>query len=1569
MTLKAGAPFVFGSFGNDVQDGTDSGDVFAGGFGWTGDTGDDSVSGYEGDDTLHGSDGKDVLDGGTGNDLVDYGAAPGALNVNLAAGTAVLTVDMPILSGDLVETDMLVSIERVRGSAFADSIVGSAADNVLTGGGGSDTLDGGLGSDTASYADVAGSVTASLLTASASTAGVSDVLRNIENLEGGAFADTLTGDGGRNVLDGSSGNDVLRGGGGNDTLLGGMGDDTAVFSGKQSDYAVVTQPNGQVTVTDLRAGEDGIDTLIGIRHLRFSDATVDLAGIDRLVAADAQAQSVTGLANGSYVIAWQGSDADGSGVYFRQFDASGTPLGTVNQINTASAGNQVAPVVAALYDGGWVAVYQSATANGWDVALQRFNADGSMNGTEVVLGRAGDQLAPAVTATVDGGFAVTWHAAGADGTTDVRVARFGWDGEAQADVIVNTTVAGNQAGAAIAEQDNGYMVAWQSTNGSSHGVLVQQFRWDGEAIGAEVKLASTGVVSSVGIATLYGAEATVVAGTVVTWIQDDGMAATADDAVMVQRFDAAGKPVGTPITVASNGYQHEATVTGLRDGGFIVVWDSVATDGTTMVMGRHYDAKGSALSAAWQVNQVAVTGKVTAPTVAEAADGRLVVSWTTTADGVSRVWQQMTDVDGAAEFVASSSTGQPPSAPQFTVQAAGSATEAASAATMAFSAAGEAADADAPVIDEGKFSTGDLLVTGTGDAGASVTLYDAGEEVAAVTIDAGGKWSVELAGLKAGEHRFSAIATDALGQVSSASKIVTLVVLGTLEGTAGSDNAGYFADLGADETSQAISGGAGNDTIDGGGGNDTLAGGQGHDTYIVANDGIVIVEESNGGIDTVIARVDVTLAANVENLVITGGIGRQGHGNALNNALAGDSGNDALYGGDGNDTLRGNGGQDTLIGGTGDDALYVGTGPAFVDGGTGTDTLYLAGAIGNYTPVSVGAALTLTGLDGTVIQANNVERFVFADGAPVTLAELTVSAAPVGQHLTGTAKADTLTSGTGNDTLDGGKGSDKLDGGAGDDTYIVDVVGDKVIELAGNGRDTVSSSATGTLTLAANVENLLYTGKAKAALTGNAEANEITNGNGGGKLTGLAGNDTLTGGTGADSLAGGDGDDVLRANGGADTLDGGAGSDMAILEGNREDWTIKRTTATDLELTSGKLKVIARSIENFTFANSTVAFDALTVSTQASSWADELTGTNGVDKLDGKAGADTLTGLGGDDTYVVDNTGDVVMEAADGGNDTLQIAITTAGTPYVLVENVENATVTSKAALNVTGNGEANALTGNAAANTLSGLDGDDSLLGGSGNDKLDGGTGNDLLNGGAGNDAMTGGAGDDEYIVDSKSDKVTELAGEGSDTVRTSLTSWKLADHVENLVFTGTAAFTGTGNGGDNLITGGRGNDRLSGDAGSDTLVGGAGKDALTGGAGNDEFRLDLGSLDTVVDFTAGSDTVSFDVTGVTLAGDGVVQWASTGGFSADAGMVVFDNDAGALTTKAVAEAIGSATQAYAKGDIALFAIDDGQSTAVFKFVSGGSDAVVASNELTQIATLTGVQDASLVDFDLFMA
>jgi Ca2+-binding RTX toxin-like protein len=103
----------------------------------------------------------------------------------------------------------------------------------------------------------------------------------------------------------------------------------------------------------------------------------------------------------------------------------------------------------------------------------------------------------------------------------------------------------------------------------------------------------------------------------------------------------------------------------------------------------------------------------------------------------------------------------------------------------------------------------------------------------------------------------------------------------------------------------------------------------------------------------------------------------------------------------------------------------------------------------------------------------------------------------------------------------------------------------------------------------------------------------------------------------------------------------------------------------------------------------------------------------------------------------------------------------------------------------------------------------------------------------------LIGGAGNDTYVVDSTGDVVTEELNEGIDEVRTSLTSYTLGANVENLTFTGTAAFTGTGNGLDNVITGGNGADTLNGAAGNDTLIGSGGNDRMNGGTGNDIYMV----------------------------------------------------------------------------------------------------------------------------------
>ena len=724
-------------------------------------------------------------------------------------------------------------------------------------------------------------------------------------------------------------------------------------------------------------------------------------------------------------------------------------------------------------------------------------------------------------------------------------------------------------------------------------------------------------------------------------------------------------------------------------------------------------------------------------------------------------------------------------------------------------------------------------------AGAALDYEAATSHNVVVTVtDAGGLTHTETVTIAVTNQSGSIVGTsgnDVLNGSGEEDSIRGLAGNDRLNGGAGNDT---------------LDGGTGNDTLDGGVGNDTMLGGAGNDTYVVDSAGDVVTELAGEGTDTVQSSVTHTLSANVENLTLTGSGNVNGTGNALANTLTGNAGNNVLDGGDGNDTINAGAGNDTLLGGAGNDTLTGGAGDDAMFGGAGNDT---------YVVDSAGDVVTELAGEGTDTVQSSVTHTLSANVENLTLTgsgNVNGSGNALANTLTGNTGNnvldggdgndsinagtgnDTLLGGAGNDTLNGGAGNDTMLGGAGNDTYVVDAAGDTVTELAGEGTDTVQSSVT--YTLSANVENLTLTGSGNVNGAGNALGNTLTGNTGNNVLDGGDGNDTLNGGAGNDTMLGGAGNDTYVVDSAADTVTELAGEGTDTVQSS-----VTHTLSANVEnltLTgSGNVNGAGNALGNTltgNAGNNVLDGGDGNDSISAGTGNDTLLGGAGNDTLNGGAGDDAMFGGAGNDTYVVNSAGDTVTEIAGEGTDTVQSSVT-----HTLSANVENLTLTGSANVNGTGNALGNTLTGNTGNNVLDGGDGNDSINAGSGNDTLLGGAGNDTLNGGAGNDAMLGGAGNDTYVVDSAGDTVTELAGEGTDTVQSSVTH-TLSANVENLTLTGSGNVNGagnalgntlTGNAGNNVLDGGDGNDSISAGTGNDTLLGGAGNDTLNGGTGND--------------------------------------------------------------------------------------------------------------------------------------
>ncbi len=316
----------------------------------------------------------------------------------------------------------------------------------------------------------------------------------------------------------------------------------------------------------------------------------------------------------------------------------------------------------------------------------------------------------------------------------------------------------------------------------------------------------------------------------------------------------------------------------------------------------------------------------------------------------------------------------------------------------------------------------------------------------------------------------------------------------------------------------------------------------------------------------------------------------------------------------------------------------------------------------------------------------------------------------------------------GNDTLDGGAGSDTLYGGTGNDTYIVDDIGDRVVEEMDAGTDLVKSSIS--YTLGENVERLTLIGSLSINATGNSGDN---------RLTGNSRNNILDGKEGADTMIGGKGNDTYIVDNVNDKVSekSGEGTDHVKASVSYElTANVEKLTLTGTADISGFGNVGANELTGNAGAN-VLDGDAGNDRLNGGAGNDILIGGAGNDTLDGGTGVDRLYGGSGSDTYVVDNAKDRVFEDAGGGKDKVLTSTSFALAAGAEIEALATTSSRGTNAIKLTGNEFAQTITGNAGANVLSGKGGNDTLYGKDGDDRLYGGSGADKLYGGAGADTF----------------------------------------------------------------------------------------------------------------------------------------------------------------------------------------------------------------------------------------
>ncbi|MEA3008947.1 MAG: hypothetical protein QOJ91_639, partial [Sphingomonadales bacterium] len=1028
------------------------------------------------------------------------------------------------------------------------------------------------------------------------------------------------------------------------------------------------------------------------------------------------------------------------------------------------------------------------------------------------------------------------------------------------EMLLNTTIAGNQRDSVLgALSDGGFVAAW-TVFGFGEPLRGQRFDATGAKQGVDFSIAipSGAIIDSASVVGLAGG------GFVVAWGVFGDTTDPSQYNVKAQLFDPAGTKVGGELvlSLSSENGQMLPDLSPLPGGGFLATWmDYVGDNDRSCIKGQLFDAQGARVGAEFVVNTT-TAGQQLSPSVAMLTDG-FVVTWQDsipdgTHNGVA-IRAQRFSLDGTkvgAELLVST-----PGGAQVEPEVAG------------LSGGGFVVvweHRGTSTIQGQLYDSAGAPVGGQFQANTNI-LNEQSQPAVAALPDGGFVVSWTDFSMQAGDSSGAVRAQlfDSSGARSGTEFLVNLVTAGDQQEP--DLTVLQSGDFVVSWTGRAAFGGSGDGSGDGIKAQIFTAGGPGLGTIDYSDDvGPVAVNltanlflfpaghpyatRSLGPGEALDGSGSYEMVGGIQNFILTGGNDRLIGSDGANRIEAG-AGNDNINGAGGNDLLLGDDGDDVLIGGDGDDSLYggagndrlevSGTGTDVAEGGSGTDTLVVAWGDA-VTAITMSAPLSDAGggYAGTIgdggarsLTYSSIEIFNVATG---TGADNIVTGDGNDEIRTGGGN-DIANSGAGNDFIDGGSGDDSMTGGTGDDTYVVSSAGDVVTENVGEGTDEVRT-ALATYVLAANVENLSASSDSTHVFLGNSAHNVVTGGGGidnidgsGGNdlLLGNAGDDVLIGGSGNDSVYGGAGNDRLEVSGtGTEVAEGGLDTDTLVVA-----WGDAVTAITMSVPVSdpgggfagtmgdgGDRSLTYSSIEIFNVTTGS-GNDVVCGGANFSAFLTNYYNLGG--------GNDLFYGLGGNDS----------VDAGDGVDGFSGTFGASGGAFFWSLEptaipGLQNTYRDFEYFLSLTtGSGQDNITTAN--------LNLDDNITLGANGDSVILWNGHDTVNGGAagaggvdsGLDTLVlnyGAATGSVHLVGALASNAAGYSGQFTDDATRSAT-FEAIDRF--LIATGSGADTiVTGNGNDQIRTGAN-NDVVESGGGNDFIDGGSGEDMMTGGTGNDVY------------------------------------------------------------------------------------------------------------------------------------